>query len=256
MPTQSPEPMPAHAPGGSGKGSAQPCECGAGGRACVGTPPQQQTLAMPAFAGENSGDAGDCQRKQQQRRSLPEGCNPKHHGLGAAPTPPNPTNHLPVAGPRDCRVSTAPVDPGKITQALKHRRRRSTPGLAPPPFPRAGAGCCRLRLPRYRRAPDWPRLSRNSRLLPITPSANKDGRKHLAEAEPCTNVLVRGGGSAVARFTSVPPPAAETNKGEPRASAAMPVPSPLTFFPSEQPVPFATVSKGLSSLPSFRVGRR
>lgn len=141
MPSQTPDLMPAHTPGGSEKGLAQPCGVWSWRQSLWGAPPRQQTLAMPV-----------CWCKQRRCQSLPEGCSPKHHGLGAAPTPPNPTKHLPVAGPCDCRVSTAPADPGKIIRSPEHHRRWSAPGPAPPPFPRAGAGHCRLRLPRYRQA--------------------------------------------------------------------------------------------------------
>lgn len=253
MPTQTLDPMPAHTSGGSGKGLAQPCRVQSWKQSLAGGgPPPQQTLAMPEFAGVNSGDAGDCWCKQRRCWSLSEGCSPKRYGLGAAPTPPNPTNHLPVARPRDCRVSTAPADPGKIIRAVGNRRRWSAPGPAPPPFSQGWGWALPAASPQIQacaaaptRVPDWPWPSRNSRSLPIAPSANKEGRKHLAEAEPCTTVLVRGGGLAAPGFASVLPTAAEANKGEPRASAATPLPSP--------PPPFSLLSNP-SHLPRCRRG--
>lgn len=156
MPTQT-QCLPAPR-GAQGRAWLSPARCRAGSRAWQGGGHHHskhwqcqnllvRTAAMPEIAGASRGDAGVCQRAAAQSAT----------GLA---------QHQPLQTPQ-----TIFQLPGHVIAEFLRLRQilgRSSGlwgtagdgalrGLRLPPFPRAGAGRCRLRLPRYRRVRLHPR---------------------------------------------------------------------------------------------------
>lgn len=234
MPTQSADPLPA---GWGGLGSAPHA-----GRARVGAPPRQQT---PEPAGANGGDAEIAGASTSRAGAR----SPRHRGLGAAPAPPNPTNHLPVAGPRDgsfCGGSWEDDEGSGAPQGTEHPGARASlfsQGRAlPPASPQIRASAAAPP-----RVPGWPRQSQKSRWVPVALPANTEGRKHLAEPSP---VRTRRCGEEVQQrpvslLSLLRLPTGESPELRP-LRRCRPRP-PLS------PAPSATFRRG-SALSSFRVG--
>lgn len=125
----------------------------------------------------------------------PGGLNPKHRGLGTAPAPPNASNRLAVAGPRDCELLQLRQILGRSSGLWSTAGDRAPRGPHLPLF--QGWGWALLAAsPQLQAKAAAPHkcligLSR-AEIAGGAPLANNEGRKHLAEAEPCTNLLPRG----------------------------------------------------------------
>lgn len=129
-----------------------------------------QTGAMPGIAGASSSDAAVCRRAAARS------------AMGLAQHQPlrTPQTIFPLPGQVMAELLQLRQILGKLIPDSRAPQATQRPGARASPFSQGWGWALPAASPQIQasaaapgRVPDWPRLSRNSRSLPITPSANK-----------------------------------------------------------------------------------